>query len=32
MGARNEDGTADFQSANDLVINLTGITETLPAL
>ncbi|MFN5513829.1 MAG: ELWxxDGT repeat protein, partial [Cyanobacteriota bacterium] len=26
------DGTAGFQSANDLVINLTGITGTLPAL
>jgi len=25
------DGTAGFQSANDLVINLTGITGTLPA-
>jgi Ca2+-binding RTX toxin-like protein len=26
------DGTAGFQSANDLVINLTGLTGTLPAL
>ncbi|MBJ7901578.1 MAG: hypothetical protein GC158_17050 [Cyanobacteria bacterium RI_101] len=26
------DGTAGFQSANDLVVNLTGITGTLPAL
>jgi len=26
------DGVAGFQSANDLVINLTGITGTLPAL
>ncbi|MFN5514091.1 MAG: peptidylprolyl isomerase [Cyanobacteriota bacterium] len=26
------DGIAGFQSANDLVINLTGITGTLPAL
>ncbi|MFN5514092.1 MAG: S8 family serine peptidase [Cyanobacteriota bacterium] len=26
------DGTAGFQSANDLVINLTGITGTLPVL
>jgi endoglucanase len=26
------DGTAGFQSANDLVINFTGITGTLPAL
>ncbi len=26
------DGTAGFQSANDLVINLTGLTGSLPAL
>ncbi len=26
------DGTLGFQSANDLVINLTGLTGTLPAL
>ena len=26
------DGTAGFQSANDLVINLTGLTGTFPAL
>ncbi len=26
------DGTAGFQSANDLVINLTGLTGTLPAI
>ncbi|CCI30236.1 conserved hypothetical protein [Microcystis aeruginosa PCC 9809] len=26
------DGTGGFQSANDLVINLTGLTGTLPAL
>jgi Ca2+-binding RTX toxin-like protein len=26
------DGTAGFQSANDLVINLTGLTDVLPAL
>jgi Ca2+-binding RTX toxin-like protein len=26
------DGVAGFQSANDLVVNLTGITGTLPAL
>jgi hypothetical protein len=26
------DGVAGFQSANDLVINLTGLTGTLPAL
>jgi Ca2+-binding RTX toxin-like protein len=26
------DGTAGFQSANDLVVNLTGITGTLPVL
>ncbi|MFM7578672.1 MAG: bluetail domain-containing putative surface protein, partial [Microcystaceae cyanobacterium] len=26
------DGTAGFQSANDLVINVTGITGTFPAL
>ncbi len=26
------DGTGGFQSANDLVINLTGLTGSLPAL